>query len=501
MNTPLRRVGLAMLAMVALLLANATYIQVVDADDYRSDSRNQRVLLDEYARERGQLVSQFGGKILANSKPVKGRFQYLRRYPQGEMYAPVTGYYSWRYGSGFMERAENDILAGNDPRLFVRRLSDMFTGRDPRGGHVQLTIDPAAQQAAYQAMRDKGNRGAVVALNPRTGEILAMVSTPSFDPNKLASHDGQKQASAWYRWNCVPGRDKGCREHGNPMRNRAIQETYPPGSTFKLVVAAAALENGATKDTKVESAANIQLPGTEGADLENFAGSACPGSTLEAALANSCNTAFAKMAGDLGADKLRATAQNFGIGMDDLEIPMSVEQSGLGELSSPPELYQTGIGQRDVRLTPLQDALLAATVANRGMAMKPQLVKELLAPDLSTLEDFEPEELTGDRAMSESNADVLRDMMVKSEQNTQGGEALPDLKIASKTGTAEHGEDPKQTPPHAWYTAFAPYDNPQVAVAVIVESGGEHGDLAATGGALASEIGRLTLQAAMRENQ
>ncbi|WP_028851659.1 peptidoglycan D,D-transpeptidase FtsI family protein [Thermocrispum municipale] len=499
MNTPLRRVGLAMLAMMALLLANATYIQVVDADDYRDDPRNQRVLLEEYSRERGQIISQ-DGKILAHSKKTGGRYEFQRRYPNGEMYAPVTGYYSLRYGSGGLEHAENEVLAGNDPRLLVRRLSDMFTGRDPRGGHVRLTIDPKVQEAAYEAMKERGHRGAVVALRPDTGEILAMVSLPSYDPNQLASHDGRKQERAWFRWNCDPDGDKGCKEHNNPMRNRAIQEFYPPGSTFKLVTTAAALENGATKDTRVESAASVILPGTR-TPLANFGGAPCPGSTLQDALAHSCNTAFAKLAGQLGADKLRETAKNFGIGMDDLEIPMSVTPSGLGELGSEAELYQAGIGQRDVRLTPLQDAMLSATIANHGMAMRPHLVKELLAPALSVLEPVEPEELTGEPALSRHNAEVLRDMMIKSEQNTLGAGPYSHLKIASKTGTAEHGANPKQTPPHAWYTAFAPYDDPKVAVAVIVESGGKHGDLAATGGALASEIGRLTMKAALEEGQ
>ncbi|WP_028847396.1 peptidoglycan D,D-transpeptidase FtsI family protein [Thermocrispum agreste] len=499
MNTPLRRVGLAMLAMVALLLANATYIQVVDADDYRDDPRNQRVLLEEYSRQRGQIIAR-DGKILAHSRATGGRYEYQRRYPNGPMFAPVTGYYSLRYGSGGMEHAENEILAGNDARLLVRRLSDMFTGRDPRGGHVRLTIDPRAQEAAYRAMVERGHRGAVVALRPDTGEILAMVSVPSYDPNQLASHDGRKQERAWIRWNCDPDSDSGCREHGNPMRNRAIQEFYPPGSTFKLVVAAAALENGATKDTKVESAASVVLPGTR-TSLSNFAGTPCPGSTLEAALAHSCNTAFSKLAAELGADKLRETAENFGIGIDDLEIPMSVVPSHLGELASDAELYQAAIGQRDVRLTPLQDALLSATIANRGMAMRPQLVRELLAPALSSLDEFEPEELTGEPALSAENAEVLRDMMIKSEQNTRGAGAYSHLKIASKTGTAEHGARPKETPPHAWYTAFAPYDDPKVAVAVIVESGGKHGDLAATGGALASEIGRITMAAVLEGDQ
>ncbi|MQA62625.1 MAG: penicillin-binding protein 2 [Actinophytocola sp.] len=496
MNTPLRRVGIAMLAMVVLLLANATYIQVVNADDYRLDSRNQRVLLDEYARERGQLVSQFGGTILAHSTPTDDRLRFLRKYPSGKMYAPITGYYSWRYGSGGVERLNNEVLTGSDARLFVRRLSDMVTGRDPRGGHVQLTVNPAAQKAAYDAMTDKGFRGAVVALKPNTGEILAMVSTPSFDPNRLASHDGKKQEKAWAEWNCDQ-REENC-DHGNPMRNRAIKETYPPGSTFKLVVAAAALENGMKADSQVLRDSRVTLPGTD-TTLANFAFATCPGGTLADAIAHSCNTAFAKLAGDLGASKLRSTAANFGISEDDLEIPLGVERSNLGELGSKPELYQSGIGQRDVRLTPLQDAMLSATIANRGMAMKPQLVKELLAPDLSTLEEYDPEELTGDRAMTEQNADVLRDMMIASENNTSGGGKRPDLTIASKTGTAEHGTNPKQTPPHAWYTAFAPADNPQVAIAVIVESGGDRG-LAATGGTVAAEIGRRTIDAALGGN-
>lgn len=494
MNTPLRRVGLAMLAMVALLLANATYIQVVKADDYRKDGRNQRVLLEEYARERGQIVSDFNGTRLAHGKRTNDRLKFLRMYSNGPMYAPVTGYYSWRYGSGGLEHSANEVLSGNDDRLLVRRLSDIFTGRDPRGGHVRLTVNPAVQQAAYNGMTAKGFKGAVVALDPKTGAILAMVSTPSFDPNLLASHDGKKQERAWGRWNCDESQAD-C-DHSNPMRNRAISETYPPGSTFKLVTAATALENGRKPDTKVESTSRIGLPGTSDAGLSNFGNATCPGSTLKDALAYSCNTAFAKLAGDLGEDAMRTTARNFGIGIDDLEIPMLVQPSSVGELSSQAELYQSGIGQRDVRLTPLQDALLSATVANRGIAMKPQLIKELLAPDLSTMEEYEPEELTGERALTERNADILRDMMIQSERNTAGGGKRSDLTIASKTGTAEHGENPKQTPPHAWYTAFAPADDPKVAIAVIVESGGDRG-LAATGGTVAAEIGRRTIDAAL----
>ncbi|MDV6010905.1 penicillin-binding protein 2 [Haloechinothrix sp. LS1_15] len=486
MNTPLRRVGIAMLAMIVLLLGHTTYIQVFKADSYRADQRNQRVLLDEYSRERGQIVSQFDGQVLAHGERTGGRLQYLRTYPNGPMYAPVTGYYSWRYGAAGLERAQNDILSGNDARLFVRRLSDMITGRDPRGGHVQVTINPEVQRTAYDLMSQRGYTGAVVALEPNSGEILGLVSTPSYDPNELSTHDGEAQETAWTSMSEDPAK---------PMANRAIRETYPPGSTFKLVTTAAALEDGADADTEVNGASSITLPGTQ-TQLQNFAGQSCPGTTLQAALAYSCNTAFAEIAGELGAEKLRATAENFGIGHSDLDIPMRVARSSLGELDGQAELYQSGIGQRDIRLTPLQVAQLAATVANDGVAMQPRVVSSLLAPDLSTIEEFGDDELTGDPAMSAENAEILHEMMLESEENTAGGGKRDDLTIASKTGTAEHGPDPKNTPPHAWYTAYAPADDPEIAVAVLVESGGDHG-LAATGGTVAAEVGRLTIDVAL----
>lgn len=486
MNTPLRRVGITMMAMIVLLLGHVTYIQVFQADDYRADQRNQRVLLDEYSRERGQIVSQFDGQILAHGTETSGRLQYLRTYESGPMYAPVTGYYSWRYGATGLERTQNDLLSGNDARLFVRRLSDMITGRDPRGGHVQVTIDPEVQSTAFNLMSNRGYTGSVVALDPNSGEILGMVSTPSYDPSDLSTHDGEAQEQAWASMSENPAR---------PMVNRATSETYPPGSTFKLVTTAAALESGADEDTEVTSDASITLPGTQ-TQLQNYAGQSCPGSTLHDALAYSCNTAFAELAGDFGADQLRETAKDFGIGMPDLEIPLQVSMSSVGELGSAAELYQSSIGQRDVRLTPLQVAMLSATVANDGMTMRPQLVASLLAPDLSTIENFSEEELAGGRALSEDNAELLHEMMLDSEENTQGGGQQDDLTIASKTGTAQHGADPTNTPPHAWYTAYAPADDPEIAVAVLVESGGDHG-LAATGGTVAAEVGRLTIDAGL----
>ncbi|MCU1685641.1 MAG: peptidoglycan glycosyl transferase [Amycolatopsis sp.] len=483
MNKPLRKVGITMLVMVMLLLANATYIQVFKADAYRTDPRNQRVLLDEYARQRGQIVSA-GGAVLAGTATTTDRLKYQRTYADGPLYAPVTGYYSIRYGAGGLERTEDDFLNGSDPRLFVRRLSDMITGRDPGGGNVRLTINPAVQKAAYDLMTQRGYTGAVVAMEPKTGRILALVSTPSYDPSKLASHDGGAQQSAWTVNNADPGQ---------PMLDRAISQTYPPGSTFKIVTGSAELNDGGTPDTPVSNAPNVTLPGTN-VTLENYNGEICPGTTFAAALAHSCNVPFATFAGQLGKDKLTKTAANFGIGQADLTVPMKVAQSTVGALDSQGALYQSGIGQRDVRLTPLQDCLLSATIANGGMAMKPQLVDALLAPDLSTIEGFSPAELTGTAALSQTNAGIMRDMMIQSESFTAGKGKNPALKIASKTGTAEHGTDSKNTPPHAWYTAFAPSDNPQIAVSVIVENGGTRG-LDATGGSVSAEIGRAAIAA------
>src|SRR5882757_5913363 len=241
MNTSLRRVSVTIMALIVLLLANATLTQVFTADGLRADPRNQRILLDEYSRQRGQISA--GGQLLAYSTSTNGHFRFLREYPNPLAYAPVTGFYSLQYSSTGLEHAEDSILNGSDERLFGRRLADFFTGRDPRGGNVATTINPSVQEAAWDAMQQGCSgpcKGAVVALEPSTGKILAMVSSPSFDPNLLASHDGETQSNAWQQL-----RD----DANSPLVNRAISETYPPGSTFKVITTAAALQAGATLST------------------------------------------------------------------------------------------------------------------------------------------------------------------------------------------------------------------------------------------------------------
>ncbi|KUI21507.1 penicillin-binding protein [Mycobacterium sp. GA-1285] len=489
MNTSLRRIALTVMALIVLLLGNATLTQVLTADGLRSDPRNQRVLLDEYSRQRGQISA--GGQLLAYSVSTNGRFRFLRVYPNPLAYAPVTGFYSLQYSSSGLERAEDSILNGSDERLFGRRLADFFTGRDPRGGNVDTTIKPQVQQAAWDAMEkgcDGPCKGSVVAIEPSTGKILAMVSSPSYDPNLLATHDMAAQTQSWQRLRDDPE---------SPLLNRAISETYPPGSTFKVITTAAALQRGATVNTQLTAQPRIPLPDST-ATLENFGGSPCgggPTASLREAFARSCNTAFVELGIDTGADALRSTAHGFGLDAPAPAIPLQVVESGVGPIPDAAALGMSSIGQKDVALTPLQNAQIAAAIANKGVAMQPYLVDNLKGPDLANIATTAPQEER--RAVSEQVADTLTDLMVAAEQVTQQKGAIAGVQIASKTGTAEHGTDPRNTPPHAWYIAFAPAQAPKVAVAVLVENGGDR--LSATGGELAAPIGRATIAAALRE--
>lgn len=481
MNTPVRRIAVAVMVMVILLLGNLTFVQVIKANQYRTDPRNQRVLLEEYSRQRGQISA--GGQVLASSTGTDDRLKFQRRYVNGPMYAALTGYFSVVYNSSGLERVEDEVLNGSDDRLFVRRLSDLITGRDPSGGNVVLTIDPAVQRVAYDAMTAKHYAGAVVAIRPSTGEVLAMVSTPSFDPNPLASHSAAVQKQAWTADN-----------DADPpvLTNRAVAQTYPPGSTFKLVDTAAALQDGFTPDSLLPASSQIILPGTA-TRLENYAGTPCgtgPNATMADALARSCNTAYATLTEQVGEPKLRAQAEAFGIGESDDAVPLPVVPSSIGPIPDVPALMQSGIGQRDVRLTPLQNAEIVATIANGGTRMAPHLVKEIQAPDLTPLDVTQPQQLG--QAVPSAVAQTMTQMMIGSENRTLGGGKITGVQIASKTGTAEHGTNPKQTPPHAWYVAFAPAQNPQVAVAVLVENGGNQ-ELEATGGSVAAPIGRAVI--------
>ena len=485
MNRPLRRVAVAVLLLFGLLLVNVNYLQTVRADKLRNDERNSRVLLRTYAQERGSisLVDGTERTLLARSIETDDQLKYLRQYPGGSAFAHVTGFYSLVYGRTAIERQADEVLSGEDSRLFVERVSDVVTGRVPAGGGVVLTLDQAAQRAASQAMGNK--RGAVVALDPKSGAILAMVSTPSYEPERLSSHD-PASIRAYYQE--LTERDD------DPLLNRAISQTYPPGSTFKVITAAAALEAGTAPDTRVPAPDQLVLPQTT-VPLRNFGGSRCDDGrtqTLADALRVSCNTAFAQLGLDLGEQALREKAKAFGFEDDGLTLTERVASSSIPSGLDPPSLGQSAIGQRDVRTTPLQMALVAAGIANDGTVMKPYVVREVQAPDLTRLSVAQPE--TYREAVSPEVAEQLTSMMelVVTDGSARSA-AIPGVRVAGKTGTAQHrpGADP-----HAWFIGFAPADDPQVAVAVIVENGGSLGS-EATGGAVAAPVGQAVMRAVL----
>jgi peptidoglycan glycosyltransferase len=482
-NAPIRRLSTFVALLFAALLISTTWIQFGQAKELNAREDNRRTLLSTYARERGQIL--VGETPVAVSVPAEGEFKFLRTYPQGELYAHLTGYYSFYGAGGGLESVENALLSGSSDKLFYRRVSDLFTGRKAKGANLVLTINPAAQQAASEALGNQ--RGAAVALNPQTGEILAMVSKPGYDPNALASHDLDAVDAAYTSLNADPAR---------PLSNRAIAgNLYPPGSTFKVVTAAAALSAGTFKaDSVLPGPAQLDLPQTSAA-LPNSGGRACGANdqvTLADALRMSCNTAFGWLGLELGGDALRAQSAKFGFG-DQLSIPMRVAPSSVPAELNKPQEAQAAIGQYDVRVTPLQMAMVAAGIGNKGVVMKPYLVKSAVTSDLSTIETGSPSTLT--EAVSPQVAATLTTMMEKVVTDGTGTAAKIDgVRVAGKTGTAQHAVG---AAPHAWFIAFAPAEAPTVAVAVVVEEGGDAGN-EASGGHTAAPIAKAIMKAVLR---
>jgi len=486
MNRPLRRVGVACLLLFGLLLLQVNWIQVVKAKDYRNDPRNRRVLLREYDRERGPIVVGTGSQRVAVAKSVKtsDALKYLRTYPgDPRVYAPVLGFASFVYGYTGIERQENSVLSGDDERLLVRRLSDYITGRQIKGGTVELTINPKAQTAAFQGLA--GKRGAVVALDPRTGAVLAEASSPSYDPNPISSHDGRSIRAAYQAL---------LRAAEDPLSNRGVQDTYPPGSTFKVITTAAALAHGYTPQTRIPSPTVLDLPGTT-ANLKNFGGETCgdgKSDTLLNSLEISCNTAFGALGMKLGQDVVRKQAEAFGFGDSGLDLPQPVATSEFPTGLTKAQTAQSSIGQYDVRVTPLQMAMVAAGIGNNGDIMRPYLVNRTLAPDLSELSKADPQVYK--HAVSSSVAAAVTSMMVAVVEKGTGTNAqIPGVTVAGKTGTAQHGPG---AAPHAWFIGFAPAVHPVVAVAVLVEDGGSLGS-DATGGKVAAPIAKAVMEAVL----
>jgi peptidoglycan glycosyltransferase len=526
MNRPIRKIAVVLAVLFVAIFLNLNWVQVVKGSDYRHHSGNKRVLLNEYASPRGSIV--VGGTNVAVSKKTKDELKYLRRYPHGAMYAPATGYYSYIYGRSGIEDAEDDVLSGNDSRLFGSQLSSLLTGRNPKGGSVELTLNKAAQQAAFSAMRGgngKLRRGAVVALDPTTGAILAMVSTPSYNPSVLSSHHAKAIQRAWKKLN---------KDKYEPLLNRTTRQLYPPGSTFKVIVSAAALKDGDKPTTRIpapdgyrpyEPKKTSACPKNVASScVENFQGESCDNgkdAQLVYALAKSCNTAFAALAVDkLGGHKIAKEAALFGFpkpyagssppNLCDppaLHIPLPVCASTVGskgDLADKGKLSHAAFGQQDVKMTPLQGAMVSAAVANNGVLMKPYLVDKELKPDLSTLQRTRPTQL---HQVLDPDLDAdLRGMMKAVVDAPEGtGKAakindIPGVSVGGKTGTADTSFYSKsgKKQPDAWFTGFAQQKGqPKIAVAVMLENAGVSGD-EVTGGLAAAPIAKAVMEAYLK---
>ncbi|WP_328503707.1 penicillin-binding transpeptidase domain-containing protein [Streptomyces sp. NBC_00457] len=481
MNKTIRRVSVFTLLLVFALLIRATWVQFYDGQALADDSKNRRNAIETYSSPLGNII--VAGDAITGSAPTKGSdLAYKRTYTDGELYAAVTGYASQSYAPTQLEGIYGDLLNGTDTRL--KTLMDTVTDKRADPGNVVTTIDPAVQKAGYDALGD--TKGAAVAIDPTTGKILAVVSTPSYDPTSLT--DAGTAGAAWKKLNA---------DSDKPLTNRALRQPLPPGSTFKLVVAAAALEDGlySSVDEKTDSPNPYPLPGTTRTlDNEN-ASAPCENATIRTALQYSCNNVFGKMAVDLGQDKVKAMAEKFGFNDETQDVPVraypSVYPSGMDEAQT----ALTGIGQFDVTATPLQMAMVSAAIANGGELVTPHMVSEITDSGGDALENYDDNTNTT-RIVSDDTAEQLQSAMETVVSKGTGTNAqISGATVGGKTGTAQHGENNSQTP-YAWFTSYAKSGDKEVAVAVIVEQS-DAARSEVSGNGLAAPIAKAMMEAAV----
>lgn len=476
MINSLRATGAIVLVLFISLFVSTSVLQVLAAENLSSDDRNVRNLFQSFSAERGEII--VGNEVVATSVPVDSQYRYLRSYPFGELYAPVVGYYTLNQGNAGIESELNQLLTGQADQQFLQQINALVTGTPPKGATVVLTIDPQLQQIASRALGDRS--GAIVAIEPGTGRILAMVSKPSFDPNTLAQHSTSNVLEYYQQLESDPSR---------PLANRAIGgDQYFPGSVFKTLVLAAAIESGQfTASSEFPNPPELALP-LSTAIVTNSGGRLCglgETVTLEDALVLSCNIPYAELGLALGEGDIASMAEEFGFEAT-LEIPMSVTASRFPRGMDQAQLMLASFGQYDVRVTPLQVALMSAAIGNGGQMMAPQLVQTVLAEDLRVLDEFSPSVYS--EPVSSATATELTRILVRGVNEGVAGQAgIPGVAVAGKTGTAETGIDEGRS---FWFTGFAPADSPQIAVAVVVEGVSADG----TGNSVAGPIARAVME-------
>ncbi|MEO7122466.1 MAG: penicillin-binding transpeptidase domain-containing protein [Lacisediminihabitans sp.] len=477
MNRELKRVSIVVVMLFVALLCSTTVITVFQVDSLRSDPRNVRTIYDSYSAERGPILVH--GQPIAESKPSKDKYNFQRVYSNPELYSAVTGYFTLNQGNTGLEGSLNNYLSGTDNDQFLDKMNAILTGKNPQGAAVNTTINPAAQQAAWDALGT--NSGAVVALNPKTGAILAMVSKPAYDPNLLAAHDSNTIIANYKKLLSDPT---------NPLINRSISgDLYHPGSVFKLVVASAAIDSGKYKpDDEFPNPTSLKLPGSVDS-ISNAGGSDCGGTptvTIATALRLSCNIPFAELGAALGSAEISKYAKAYGFGQK-LSVPMSVTPSTYPENTDEAKIMLSSFGQDEDRVTPLQVAMVTAAIANGGTLMKPTLVNNITAPDLTIVQAYQ-QEVLGQPISSQSSATLTQLMVANVNNGAASNARINGVDVAGKTGTAQNGEGRKYT---LWFTGFAPAVDPQIAVAVVVENGTSFGN------AVAAPIARKVIEAVL----
>ncbi|MBA3290065.1 MAG: penicillin-binding protein 2 [Actinobacteria bacterium] len=483
MQRQITRVGITIMVMLLIVFAQLNYLQIFAADSIASNPANSRRLLQEYSIKRGNIITS-DNVTIAESTDTGGRFRFERSYPEEDLFGHTTGFYSILFGNSGIESAYGDELLGESNVISMQDIEDSLFGSGEQGDNVRVTINSEMQQVARDALGEQ--RGSVVAMDPRSGQILAMWNNPSFDPTPLASHESEVQRQG--RAALDP------QSATSPLVNLATQRGYPPGSTFKVVTAAAALESGEfNPGSTFDDPVSFDLPQTDDT-ISNFSGGACTGGgqiTLEQALTVSCNTTFAEIGQEIP-DEIAATSEAFGFNSA-LPFDLRTEQSTFQEADEDnlPRRSLSAIGQGDVVATPLQMLLVVAAIANDGEVPRPRLAQEIVDPTGGVVESFSPETLG--EAMSTSTSNTLGGMMRNVVENGSGTAAqIPGVVVAGKTGTAQTTEG---ADPHAWFISFAgpDGDDPQIAVAVIVENGGSLGS-EATGGQVAAPIAKALIE-------
>ncbi|WP_128379322.1 peptidoglycan D,D-transpeptidase FtsI family protein [Streptomyces cavernae] len=495
MNPTLRKVAIFCGLLTLALLLRANWLQFMQAEKLATDERNKRVQIEQFSAPRGDIV--VGGKAVTGSTEADGSdLKYKRTYVDGPMYAPVTGYASQAQGMSLLEKTYDGILSGQDDSLAFQRFTDMVSGKGPRTGSVVTTIDPKAQKAAYEGLTDlEGARGAVVALEPATGKVLALASAPSYDPSVFAGNTFKESDR-------FVALDK---KKSKPLANRPLRETFPPGSTFKILTAAAAVEHGVVTDVDASSGAPspYQLPLSTNKIGSQAGDAVCGNASLKTAMQYSCNNVFLDVANKLGQEKMRETAEKFGFNEDvysedngDLRAVQSLYPEDLDK----PGTALTGMGQGSLTTTPMQMAMITAALANDGKLMQPYIVDEVRGPDLSTLKKTEPREMS--QAVSPETAKKVQEMMEFTAKEGSAQRAQIDgITVGGKTGTAQRGVDVADEVPYGWFVSYGKNsDGASVAVAVFIDPTDmdiSRADI--SGGRLGAPLARSVMQAVLQK--